>query len=280
MKKTIAVLAFAGVAVGACRRAGSDEAFQWVSELPAGTVIHLWNGAGSVEVNRAGGQTANITGSRHWKRGRSRDINFVVTQRGDEYYICAMWRNSGKCGGTYRGKNTGGILSMLSLFNRKTDATADFEATLPANVVLDVRNTNGDVSIDGITGGVTAKTVNGDIDAENVGGKLSLSTTNGSLEVSAAPDASLLGVLLNTTNGEIRAELPGSVEGAFDLSTVNGEVSSDFALESATTSQHNKAPRQLRGRIGSADQTIKMRTINGSVTVTRAGAHTSHVQQR
>src|SRR6185436_6549911 len=163
----------------------------------------------AIEVKRAAGQTAQVIGIRQWRHGRARDVNFVVTQKGNEYYVCAMWRNSGNCGASgYRGKNTGGFLAMFSLFNRNTDATANLIAELPANVIVDAKNTHGDVTIDGISGGVTARTSNGDVKATNVGGKVSLATTNGDLELEAEPMAPLSEVSLSTTNGDIRAALP------------------------------------------------------------------------
>jgi len=269
VKKIFAVAAIA--AATACSRGGSDDrAFEWATELPAGSVVHLRNGSGSIEVKRAAGQTAEVVGGRQWRRGRARDVKFVVTQSGNEFYICAMWRNSGRCAENgYRGKNTGGLLAMFSLFNRNSDATANLTAELPANVLVDASNWNGEVTVDGISAGVKAHSVNGDVKATNVGGKISLSTTNGSLELAADPTASVDAVALTTTNGQIRAELPTNSEGAFDVSTVNGDVHSDFPLQPTS-----KLPtgNHLRGQIGSSVRTIKLRSINGSVVLTRLGA--------
>lgn len=267
MKTRIAVFV-ACAALAACSRSGRDDhAFEWSAELPAGSIVHIRNGAGDVEIKRADGQDGHIVGSRHWRRGRSRDVNFVVTQRGNEYYICAMWRNSGKCAERgYRGKNTGGFLALFSLFNRTTDARADFVAEMPANVVIDVRNTSGDIAIDGISGGVSATTVNGDVQAMNVGGKIRLETVNGELKLAADPSASLDAISLNTTNGDVHAALPPGSEGAFDLSTTNGDVQTDFPLESTSKSP---VSRHLRGQVGSSARTVKVRTVNGSVVVSQ-----------
>jgi hypothetical protein len=267
VKKTIAVFAIGAAALTACSRPGSDErALQWTSELPAGSVVHLRNGSGSIEVKRSNSQSAQVIGNREWHHGRARDIEFVVTQNGNEYYVCAMWRNSGRCGANgYRGKNTGGFLSMFSLFHRSTDATAELVAELPANVIVDAKNTHGDVEVDGIAGGVTAKTTNGDVKATNVGGKVNLSTTNGDLVLEAEPSMELSEVTLNTTNGDIRAALPPGTQGLFDLTSSNGEVRSDFPLASTSKSRSN----HLRGQIGAAARPVKMRSTNGDIVLTR-----------
>jgi hypothetical protein len=86
VKKTIALLVTAGTVSTACSRPGSDErALQWTSELPAGSVVHLRNGAGEIEVKRSNSQNAEVNGNRELRRGRARDIQFDVTQNGNEY---------------------------------------------------------------------------------------------------------------------------------------------------------------------------------------------------
>jgi len=268
VKPTRIILAVAAIAATACSRPGSEErALQWTGDLPEGAVVHLRNGSGSIEVKRAEGQRAEVIGAKQWRRGRARDIDFVVQSHGNEYYVCAMWRNSGSCSANgYRGKNTRTFLSMFSLFNRNTDATADIVAELPANVVVDAVNNTGDVNIEGITGGVRARTVNGDVEAENVGGKVTLESTNGDVKMTTEPGASIGAIALNTTNGDVHAELPHDVQGAFDISTVNGDVRSEFALEPTSKSEH---ARRFRGQIGAAERSIKLRSVNGSVVLAR-----------
>lgn len=271
MKFRIAVLAVVAVAATACSRAGSDDkAFQWSTDIPAGAVVHLRSGAGSIEVRPASGQNVLVNGSRRWNRGRSSDVHFVVTQSGTEYYVCAMWRNSGKCGASgYRGRNTGGFLAMFSLFHRTTDAAADLVAEVPANVVVDLKTSNGSVNVDGMSAGVTALTSNGDVKATNVAGPLRLSTSNGNIHLSS--DAISAGDSINasTKNGSIQAEFPANIEGNFDLSVANGQVSSDFPL---TNTGKGPVGRHLQGQIGQSPRLVKMRSLNGSVVVTSRGA--------
>jgi hypothetical protein len=61
--------------------------------------------------------------------------------------------------------------------------------------------------------------------------------------------------------------LPTTTEGLFDLASTNGDVKSDFPLESTSRNRSN----HLRGQIGAAARPVKMRSTNGDVVVTRAG---------
>ena len=270
MKHRIAIVAAMGLAMAACsRRGGEERAFQWTDQLPAGAVVHLRSGAGNVVVRRATGQTALVSGSKRWHRGRARDVRFVVKQVGNDYYVCAMWRASGKCGASgYRGRQTGTFLTMFSLFNRTTDAAADFVAEIPANVTVDVKTTTGSVQVDGMTAGVSARTTRGSVEALNVSGPLSLATSTGDVVLVTGPLAESDDIRLSTGRGAIRAELPADLQGTFDLSVDNGRILSDVAVPPFPRSRPG---RHLQGQIGSSSRIVKMRAAHGGVTLRTRG---------
>jgi DUF4097 and DUF4098 domain-containing protein YvlB len=141
-------------------------------------------------------------------------------------------------------------------------------------VVVDAKTANGSVQVDGITAGVTARTSNGTVRASNVSGPLVLTTTNGDVRLSADSLSPADSIHLSTTNGSIHAELPANVQGAFDLSAGNGLVSSEFPLSPQSNS---RAGRHLVGQIGTSTRVVKMRALNGTVSVvSHTAAPTTH----
>lgn len=276
MKRRIGFLAVAAslaLAATACSRGGMDNgpAFKWTTPLPAGAVLHIRNGSGGIDVQPATDSNVTVTAGRRWKRGHAGDIRFVVTQAGKDYYVCAMWSNSGRCGERgYRGKNTGGLLTMFSLFHRTTDAVAEFVARVPPGVTIDARTSTGSVKVYGTNAGVVARSVNGNVTVFDVSGPMDLSTTNGNVELSADSLADADSIRLTTTNGGIHAELPATLQGNFDLSTVNGAVHSDLPITGT------KKRGRLQGQIGSSSRAVKMRAVNGTVTVVAHPAAGSH----
>jgi hypothetical protein len=271
----IAIMAALAVFAAACNRPGSaDQAFEWTNQLPPGAIVHFRDGAGDVVVRRSVGQAVAVTGGVQWKRGRSSDVKFQVNQVGNDYYVCAMWRASGRCGAQgYHGRQTNGFLTMFSLFHHGSDAKANFVAELPANVFVDVKTDLGSVTIDGMSSGVTARASNGTVRAVNVSGPLSLSTANGNVSLATDSLSEADSVHLQTTNGTVHAELPAGMQGAFDLSVVNGTVTSAFPLAAAPRSH---VGRHLQGQIGGSSRVVKMRAVNGIVSVTTRSAHTEH----
>jgi hypothetical protein len=266
----------AALLAAACARPGVDEqAFVWNAPLAPGAVVHIRNGAGDVIVHRAAGPAAAVRATTRWHHGRARDVRYVVRQQGNEYYICAMWSNSGTCGAKgYRGRSTGGFLSMFSLFHRTTDAAADFIAELPANVMVDARTGSGSINIDGVSSGVIARSTTGTVNATNVSGPIVLLTTNGNLSLTADSLAPADSVRLSTTNGSIHAELPANTEGSFDLAVTNGVVHTNFPV--TANSSGYRPGRHVLGQIGSSTRPIRMRTINGTISVSARGVTASH----
>jgi len=271
LRHRLAVLAALALAGAACARPHTDDnAFDWSQQLPAGSVIHVRNGNGRIDVRLAGSPTAHVHGSTHWRRGRSSDIHFAVTPvGGNEYYLCAMWRGSGQCGesGYHGASRTGSFLQIFSLFHHGTDAAADIVAELPANVVVDASTTNGAVTIDGSAAGVSARAMNGTIDVQHVSGPIKIHTTNGEIHLSADSLGPADPVDVSTTNGLIRAQLPAQTDGTWDLHVTNGSVKTDFALAAESQRRGN---RHLSGQIGTSTRPITMRAVNGMVTVTRS----------
>ena len=272
MRYRIAVLAALAMIGAACSRPHTDDnAFDWSQQLPAGSVIHLRDGNGKIDVRLAGSPTAHVHGSTRWRRGRAGDIRFAVTNvGGNEYYLCAMWRGSGQCGesGYHGASRTSGFLQLFSLFHHGTDAAADFVAELPANVVVDASTANGAVTIDGSRAGVHAKAVNGMVSASHVSGPISIRTTNGEIHLAVDSLGPTDSVDVSTVNGLIQAQLPANTDGAWDLRVTNGKVRSDFALP-AESGYGRRADRHLSGQIGSSTRSIRMRAVNGVIAVNR-----------
>jgi hypothetical protein len=258
------------LAAAACHRGGSeDHAFEWSASLPAGAVLHLRDGTGSITVRRVDGGNAHVVGSRHWVRGRAKDVQFVVAQSGNDYYVCAMWQNSGRCGASgYHGASGGGLFEMINLFHHRSDASAGLIAEVPPTVAIDARTTSGNVRVDGVAAGVTAHSVNGIVEATNVSGPVVLTTTNGSVRLRADSLAPSDSVRLMATNGSVHADVPAGLQGVFDLSVANGSVHSDLPVPRLSGARAN---RHLQGQLGSLPRTFRMRSVNGMVSLVTHG---------
>lgn len=274
MKASRVALCAIVVVTSACSRSGRDASFHWTSNLPAGAVVHIRDVVGSINVTRVNGPVATAQGTRSWHHGRRRDVDFVVNQVGNDYYLCAMWKNSGECTADgYNSRRRRNFLAIFSLFRHGSDAKADFEVNIPSSVGVDAKTASGSVTINGASGGVSAETANGSVTASNVSGSLMLKTANGSVHVTATALGPTDAIDLETANGNVRAELPAGTDGKFSLSTINGSVKTDFPLPVPENTRG--AIKNIAGQIGTSTRALNMHTMNGSVVVTSRPATAS-----
>lgn len=162
------------------------------------------------------------------------------------------------------------------------NSTASFIVTLPAGSSVTASVEDGKVTIDGVTGGVTARTTSGDIAVTNAdknnlvatsvngnvttSGKLltslRASTSNGNVSFSGSFDKNTAANRLDVGNGNASLTLPGETQFGIDASTLNGTLASDFTFQGTT------APDTVKGTLGSSPTFgIVIRVKNGTVTI-------------
>ena len=161
-------------------------------------------------------------------------------------------------------------------------STASFVVTMPPGSTLIASVDNGTITIDGITGSVTATGANGDVIVSNAGkGGINAKTTNGNLTLSGSNlavlkastsngNATFSGSLAQSNtanrvdvgNGDANLTLPGNGQFGLDALTSNGTVTSDFAFQGDTS------PSAIKGTLGASPTfNVTVRVKNGSITV-------------
>lgn len=159
---------------------------------------------------------------------------------------------------------------------------ASFELTVPAGSSLEVRTSNGHITVDDVVGGVFARTSNGRIEIRDGEGRIDASTSNGEIEIEAN-DAQVTtstsngrieftGTLadgnhsFSTSNGAISIVLPANASFNIDAATSNGSVSSDFAVTVSGRLEED----ELHGSVGDDPRiSIDAHTSNGSIDIRR-----------
>ena len=140
-------------------------------------------------------------------------------------------------------------------------SVADIDGTVTA------RSSNGRLVCEDVSGSITARTTNGSIVCENISGAVQANTSNGSVTV-RHPAVLVDGdsIVCGTSNGSIRIHLP--TESSFDVTakTTSGRIKSDFEVDK--TGQRN-TKRLLAGRVGSGGPRVELKTSNGSITLTQ-----------
>jgi hypothetical protein len=152
-------------------------------------------------------------------------------------------------------------------WNNLGDVKVEFELTVPRTADLaGITTVNGDVIIDGPAGNTKATTVNGTVKATNLGGAAKLTTVNGSVE--ADFDNLLAGsdIKLSTVNGTVNLMLPSDADATIKANSLSGSITNDFGLP---VRKGEFVGRDLYGRLGNGDISIKLSSVSGSLAVNR-----------
>jgi DUF4097 and DUF4098 domain-containing protein YvlB len=147
-----------------------------------------------------------------------------------------------------------------------------YEIFVPRQSDLNLTASNGGIAINEVAGRIDFKTMNGGVALRRVGGAVNGSTTNGGLSIELN-GASWQGEMLNvtTTNGGVILMMPENYSAHIETSTVNGNVASDFPLNVPMT-ERGRLPKEISVDLGSGGATIRARTTNGGVHLSKAAA--------
>lgn len=237
--------------------------FSWDGRIPTGRWLYVRDLNGSIRVERATGDRAEVTAIKRSRRGNPEDVRIETRRLGGEdgdVIICAFWTDNASCdedGYRSRGDN--------NWRGRDNDTSVEFTVKLPAGVRLGVSTVNGGVEVSGATSEVRASTVNGRVSAASSGGPVNASTVNGDIDV-RMKELGTGDLEYSTVNGSIEIEVPANLDAELDMRTVNGSLSADFPI----TLQGRVNPRRMRATIGKGGRRIRLETVNGSVELRKS----------
>jgi hypothetical protein len=182
-------------------------------------------------------------------------IEIEVEQNGDNIFVETMLPSG-------LNKSTG-LLSWL--FGRSPwSVSVDYEITVPHNSDLNLRTSNGRISIEEVAGNIRLSSTNGKINAKKVSGAVTCETTNGKVIAEFSEINTREELIFKTTNGSIKVYLPEDFGGYADLKTTNGRINSDFSLY-GNEHRSKRFKNSFRGEIAKGDGSIKCKTTNGSI---------------
>jgi hypothetical protein len=225
--------------------------------------VWIKNTNGPIDVVAGESESLFVHAEKSWRTSDPQSVQLVpvLSERG--VTICAMWAaREMRCheGGDYK---LNGV--------KKNDVAVRIRVELPRGIPIEVSTVNGGLEIDGASAPVEASTVNGRIGVNTSNGPVKATTINGNIDANMQWLTSG-DVRLTTVNGSVNAGLPPKVNANIDAETVNGRVETHFPVKISG----KISTRHLRGVIGTGGPTVRLVTVNGSITLHEAGPHMEH----
>jgi len=152
--------------------------------------------------------------------------------------------------------------------NRDRHWDVSYEIFVPRRSDVSVETHNGGIAIVDVNGKIDFDATNGGVVLRRIGGAVHGSTTNGGLVIELNGvrwDGETLDV--STTNGGVIMSVPENYSAHLETGTVNGGISVDFPV-----TIQGKINKQLAVDLGGGGATVKARTTNGGVRITRRSA--------
>src|SRR5262249_26880056 len=98
-----------------------------------------------------------------------------------------------------------------------------YHVKAPRGASFNISNTNGQISLNGLTGKVVAHTTNGGVRGRSMAGPVEARTTNGGVDVDMA-SVGTQPITLGCTNGGVVLRMPDSAKADISATWTNGGV--------------------------------------------------------
>ncbi len=142
------------------------------------------------------------------------------------------------------------------------------EIYLPANQKISVKTTyHGDIHITGFTSEIEASAeINGSVTIKDVSGPITADVLNGELAVVFNKVNQSSPISLYTTNGEMDVTLPANTPANLLLSTINGNVYTNFDISIPDKDGMKAiATKKVKGAINNGGVDIQLKSTNGTI---------------
>jgi hypothetical protein len=156
------------------------------------------------------------------------------------------------------------------------------QVEVPRRTSMTLHSVSGDsMTVRDVDGDVELNCINGDIEAIGIGGSVVAHSTNGDITVVLTRLGERKPMSFITFNGDIDVTFPPDFASDLRISSMQGEIYSDFELELLPTAPEverdaetvrYRVEREIRATVGGGGEETRFKTWNGDVFVRRVGA--------
>lgn len=231
--------------------------FHWDKAVASGGDVSIRNINGDIKVTPSSTGRVSVTGI---KRGNSRYFDRIkaeVQETSRGIIVCVLPDDSdSSCDD--RGSRWG------SRGDRDwNDVSMDLEVAVPANLRVRAGNVSGDIEITGANGDVEASTVSGDLRMDRLrASSVSGHTVSGDIEVRVDAFTGRGDLSFHSVSGNVTLELPRDFAADLSMSTVSGDMNSDFPV---TLGNGRMSHRRIEARIGGGGRRLDVNTVSGDL---------------
>jgi len=234
--------------------------FRWEKALAAGNEVSIHNINGDIKVTPSTTGRVTVVGT---KRGNNRYFDRIkaeVQETSHGIVVCVVQEDADSyCDD--RGVHMHGDHDW-------NNVSMDLEVTIPTNVTVSAGSVSGNVDITGANGDVEAGSVSGDIRLTRLrASSVSAHTVSGNVDVRVDAFTGRGDLSFKSVSGDVTLEVPRGFDADISMSTVSGDMNSDFPV---TLGNGRMSHRRIEARIGSGGRRLDVSTVSGSLNLKMA----------
>jgi lia operon protein LiaG len=226
----------------------SAQDFQKNYRIGAGGAVNIRNVSGDVTVTGYSGDTITVTA---YKEGPDRDqVTIEDSSGGNNVDVRARYPENCNCNVSVR-----------------------FDVKVPSGISYrydSITSVSGDVNISNVKGDLHVKSVSGDVSVKGSAGAVNAASVSGDVEVdiqSLEGGDGASNMEFNSVSGDVDVKLPGNLDANVRMSTLSGELKTDFPLQ---IEEKERGPgRSANGRLGNGSRSLKLSTVSGDINLSR-----------
>ncbi|HET7371779.1 MAG TPA: DUF4097 family beta strand repeat-containing protein [Gemmatimonadaceae bacterium] len=233
--------------------------FRWEKALPAGNEVSIHNVNGDVTVKPSTSGKVEVTGT---KRGNSLyfdEIKAQVRETSSGVVVCVQHADDdSECGDS--GRRHGNY--------DWRDVQMDLEVAVPTNLRVSAASVSGDVTVTGAHGDVDVNSVSGDVRLDGLHAtSIHANSVSGDIDVGVSELTGRGDLYFHTVSGDVTLEVPRGFDADLSMSTVSGDIDSDFPI---TLGNGRMSRRRIEARIGNGGRRLDVATVSGDLRVRMA----------
>jgi putative adhesin len=234
--------------------------FHWDKTLPAGNDVHVSNINGNIKITPSASGHVVVNGFKHGGRDADR-IKAIVEESSRGIEVCVVYDDAdASCDGDrgYRGRD-----------HNWNHASIDLDVSVPANLTVSAGSVSGDVSVDGAHGDVNVSAVSGDVHLDHLHAtSIRATTVSGEIDVRVDELTGRGDFYFHSVSGDVRLEVPKGFGADLSLTTVSGDIDSDFPITLGGSNRISR--RRVEARIGDGGRRLDVSTVSGDLRIRMA----------
>jgi DUF4097 and DUF4098 domain-containing protein YvlB len=231
--------------------------FHWEKALAAGSEVSIHNINGDIKVVPSTTGRVEVTGI---KRGNSEyfdRIKATVQESSRGISVCVLNDDTDSyCDDSGSHTHSRGDRDWHNV-------SMNLEVAVPANVQISAGSVSGDVDITGARGDVSASSVSGDIKLMGLhASSVQANSVSGNVDVRVDELTGTGAFSFHSVSGDVTLEVPRDFGADLTMSTVSGDINSDFPI---TLGNGRMSRRSLSARIGAGGRRLDVSTVSGDL---------------